>query len=202
MGLRSLVVVLAAISGRVRASIGPSIELPIVNALVAPDGFLRSATLAGNTFPDPLIRANKVQDNNYVDGSTFVTQCPIIPGESFTYQFQTSEQSGTYWYHAHYKVQYCDGLRGLLVIYDLNDPHVSLYDVDNEDTIITLADWYHYVSLQAPADHNAERCKSLPRPTGEPLAVIVVKGQRLVQCSTLGMRCDLMLLPWPMRRPH
>ncbi|KAH9074954.1 multicopper oxidase-domain-containing protein, partial [Lactarius deliciosus] len=61
------------------------------------------------------------RDNNYVDG-IFVTQCPIIPGESFTYQFQTSEQSGSYWYHADYKVQYCDGLRGPLVIYDLMIP--------------------------------------------------------------------------------
>jgi iron transport multicopper oxidase len=27
--------------------------------------------------------------------------------------------------------QYCDGLRGPLVIYDPNDPHASLYDYDN-----------------------------------------------------------------------
>jgi hypothetical protein len=76
---------------------------------------------------------------------------------------------GTYWYHSHYKAQYCDGLRGPLVIYDTNDPQASLYDVDDgetttsfesvvdqsnllisENTIITLADWCHYSSLQAP----------------------------------------------------
>ncbi|KAJ7593844.1 Cupredoxin [Mycena floridula] len=39
--------------------------------------------------------------------------------------------------------RYCDGLRGPLVIYDDNDPHKNLYDVDDESTIITLADWYH-----------------------------------------------------------
>ncbi len=38
---------------------------------------------------------------------------------------------GTYWYHSHFKNQYCDGLRGPLVIYDPNDPHRGLYDVDN-----------------------------------------------------------------------
>ncbi len=27
--------------------------------------------------------------------------------------------------------QYCDGLRGPLIIYDPNDPHADLYDVDD-----------------------------------------------------------------------
>ena len=38
---------------------------------------------------------------------------------------------GTYWYHSHFKNQYCDGLRGPLVVYDENDPHRDLYDVDD-----------------------------------------------------------------------
>ena len=38
---------------------------------------------------------------------------------------------GTYWYHSHFKNQYCDGLRGPLVIYDENDPHRDLYDIDD-----------------------------------------------------------------------
>jgi len=38
---------------------------------------------------------------------------------------------GTYWYHSHFQAQYCDGLRGALVIYDPHDPHAVLYDVDN-----------------------------------------------------------------------
>lgn len=27
--------------------------------------------------------------------------------------------------------QYCDGLRGAFVVYDPNDPHRHLYDIDN-----------------------------------------------------------------------
>lgn len=50
---------------------------------------------------------------------------------------------GTFWYHSHLSTQYCDGLRGPFVVYDPNDPHASLYDVDDESTVITLADWYH-----------------------------------------------------------
>jgi iron transport multicopper oxidase len=59
-------------------------------------------------------------------------------------------------------------MRGALIIEDPNDPHKDLYDVDNgekdirkdpftglkfppDETIITLADWYHYLSSEAPA---------------------------------------------------
>ena len=38
---------------------------------------------------------------------------------------------GTFWYHSHLSTQYCDGLRGAFVVYDPNDPHADLYDVDN-----------------------------------------------------------------------
>ena len=75
---------------------------------------------------------------------------------------------GTFWYHSHYKNQYCDGLRGALIIEDPQDPQKHLYDEDNgekdiwkdpftelrfpsDDTVITLADWYHYLSTEAPA---------------------------------------------------
>jgi len=55
--------------------------------------------------------------------------------------------------------QYCDGLRGAMVVYDPQDPHLPLYDIDDgnllisflsllsinstllESTVITLADW-------------------------------------------------------------
>jgi iron transport multicopper oxidase len=40
---------------------------------------------------------------------------------------------GTYWYHSHYKNQYCDGLRGVLIIDDPNDPQKYLYDVDDSE---------------------------------------------------------------------
>lgn len=40
-------------------------------------------------------------------------------------------QAGTFWYHSHVGTQYCDGLRGPIVVYDPNDPHKSLYDVDD-----------------------------------------------------------------------
>ncbi|KAI9450837.1 laccase [Lactarius psammicola] len=176
-----LAVLLAAVSGgiSVSASIGPGATLQIVNDIIAPDGFSRPVTLAGDTFPGPLIVGkkneefsikvkDKLTDNsmnlatsihwhglfqkrtNYVDGPAFVTQCPLVPNESFLYDFKALDQAGTYWYHSHFKNQYCDGLRGPLVVYDPNDPHRFRYDVDDESTVITLADWYHYLSTAPP----------------------------------------------------
>nr|VWO96452.1 Laccase-2 (EC (Benzenediol:oxygen oxidoreductase 2) (Diphenol oxidase 2) (Urishiol oxidase 2) [Ganoderma boninense] len=82
----------------------------------------------------------------YADGLAFVNQCPIAPNDTFLYDFTPVGQTGTapsYVRITHYMTQYCDGLRGPLVIYDPQDPYLAWYDVDDESTIITLADWLH-----------------------------------------------------------
>ena len=38
---------------------------------------------------------------------------------------------GTFWYHGHFSVQYCDGLKGPLIIKDPRDPFAHMYDIDN-----------------------------------------------------------------------
>jgi iron transport multicopper oxidase len=78
---------------------------------------------------------------SWADGTAFVNQCPIATNNSFSYTFSSPGQAGTFWYHSHLATQYCDGLRGAMVIYDPNDPYKSMYDIDNENTVITLADW-------------------------------------------------------------
>ncbi|KAG0370212.1 Cupredoxin [Gamsiella multidivaricata] len=75
--------------------------------------------------------------NGQFDGPSMVTQCPIPPGANFTYTIPI-EQHGTYWIHGHYQGQYVDGLRGPLVIHNINET----YKYDAEYTI-ALADWYH-----------------------------------------------------------
>ncbi|KAI9438773.1 laccase [Lactarius indigo] len=221
--LRSLLL-FAAVFGGVSASMHAGDTLKIVNDNIAPDGFPRAVTLAGGTFPGPLIEGNKndefsikVKDKltdrtmnlatsihwhglfqkhtNYVDGPSFVTQCPIIPDNSFLYDFKALDQAGTYWYHSHFKTQYCDGLRGPLVIYDPNDPHRHLYDVDDESTVITLADWYHYLSTEAPAipAFNSTLINGKGRYLGGPsvpLAVVnVVRGKRY-RFRVVSISCD------------
>ncbi|KAH9963705.1 Cupredoxin [Lactifluus volemus] len=114
---------------------------------IAPDGFTRSATVVQQRVSVQLRHWHGIHQSNtdFEDGTTGVTQCPLIPGESFEYIFLRENK-------LHFKAQYCDGLRGPLVIYDPDDPHRSLYDIDNADTVITLADWYHYLSTNAPVN--------------------------------------------------
>jgi iron transport multicopper oxidase len=145
-------------------------DIHIVNQVVAPDGFPRSAALINGVYPAPLIQAQKEdhfairvfneltdatmpletsihwhgiaqKQSNWADGVSFVTQCPIRQDEAFLQKFTATTQTGTYWYHSHYLTQYCDGVRGPLVIYDPKDPLAHMYDVDDATTVITLSDW-------------------------------------------------------------
>lgn len=77
--------------------------------------------------------------SSLMDGPTGVTQCPIPPGSSFTYNF-TVDQPGTYWYHSHSNAQYPDGLRGPLIVNDKDFPYKDKVD---DEFIVTLSDWYH-----------------------------------------------------------
>lgn len=54
---------------------------------------------------------NFFNGTGYYDGAAGITQCPVPPGMSMTYEIPTSAQTGTYWIHGHYMGQYTDGLR-------------------------------------------------------------------------------------------
>ncbi|KAJ7202279.1 yellow laccase [Mycena pura] len=200
------------------ASIGPIAELEIVNKVIAPDGFTRSTVLAGGTFPGPLIKGSKgnkfelnvVDDltdgtmlkstsihwhgffqagTNWEDGPAFVTQCPITPQHSFLYNFRT------FWYHSHLSTQYCDGLRGPFVVYDPSDPQQHLYDIDDDTTVITLADWYHYPAPSHPLIpvFNSTLINGLGRYAGGPLsklAVISVSHGKRYRFRLVSISCD------------
>lgn len=132
---------------------------------------------------------------NWADGVSFVTQCPVVPQHSFLYDFHAPGQAGTFWYHSHIATQYCDGLRGPLVIYDPADPYAYMYDVDDESTVITLADWYHYLSSDAPTipAPNTTLINGLGRTvngSATPLAVVsVVQGKRY-RFRLVSISCD------------
>ncbi|KAG6909048.1 hypothetical protein DXG01_002200 [Tephrocybe rancida] len=85
--------------------------------------------------------------SSFNEGSAFVTTCPIAPGASYTYEVDLGEQSGTFWYHSELSVQYVDGLRGALIVYDPKDPLRHLYDVDDLSTLIQLGDWWQSSTL-------------------------------------------------------
>ncbi|KAH7881961.1 laccase [Phlebopus sp. FC_14] len=221
--LNVVVAGLLACASTSQAAIGPVAELPITNADVSPDGFTKSAVLAGGTLPGPVIMGQKGDQfkinvtsyltddsmltgttvhwhglfqhhQNQMDGVAFVTQCPIVSGQSFLYDFNGQGQAGTYWYHSHYGAQYCDGLRGPLIIYDPHDPYQLLYDIDNESTIITLMDWYHLPSTQVQRQvvpdsvliNGVGRYEGGPE---TPYAIINVQPNKRYRFRLLNMAC-------------
>ncbi|KAI0315482.1 Cupredoxin [Amylostereum chailletii] len=105
--------------------------------------------------------------------------------------------TGTFWYHSHFSNQYCDGLRGPLIVYDPKDPHANLYDVDDDSTVITLADWYHYFSHDAPAIpapdsvliNGLGRYSNSPTPNS-PLAVVNVQQGKRYRFRVVSISCD------------
>ncbi|KAK0444082.1 laccase [Armillaria borealis] len=215
LGFALLVVIFPA-----HAKIGPTGDLVIANSEIAPDGYSRIAALANGVLDGALISGNKgdvfqlnVVNNlsnnsilqstsihwhgllqkgtNWADGPAFVNQCPIAKGDSFLYTFDSTNQAGTFWYHSHLSTQYCDGLRGPFVIYDPNDPHSDLYDVDDESTILTLSDWYHIpakeVEFPCCLTHGPRRWSK--NPTSD-LAVITVEQGKRYRFRMIDMACD------------
>lgn len=136
----------------------------VARATMAPDGVQRQVLVVNNQFPGPLIEANwgdtiavTVVNNivapqegtsihwhgflqkstEYEDGVPGITQCPIAPGQTFTYKFQ-ADSYGTSWWHSHYSAQYAGGVIGPIVIHG---PESAKYDADLGP--IMLSDYYH-----------------------------------------------------------
>lgn len=70
-----------------------------------------------------------------MDGVPFVTQPPIAPGTTFTYEFPV-RQTGTYWYHSHSNLQEQSGLYGAIAITDEQSTRHA-----DQDRVVLLSDW-------------------------------------------------------------
>ncbi|RAK76339.1 uncharacterized protein BO72DRAFT_497120 [Aspergillus fijiensis CBS 313.89] len=144
----------------------------IARGTVAPDGVSKDAILINGQFPGPMIEANwgdmiEVTVRNEIydveegttlhwhgltqkktpweDGVPGVTQCPIIPGGSFTYRFQ-ADQYGTSWYHSHFSAQYTDGAYGPMIIHGPVQPGAE-YDLDVGPVMIADYTYLDYYSV-------------------------------------------------------
>lgn len=175
-----------------------------------PDGVFRTMILINNQYPGPLVEVNEFDTirvhvinkasnatsihwhglyqngTNHMDGTVGVTQCPIAPSGSFTYEFQVAGQSGTYWYHGHQGIQASDGLVGPLIIHSKNEKTLQKIDYAT-DRIIMVQDHYHDLSgaltrrYLAPDQENSE-----PVPDGA-----LINGRNIRDCSRLPHRkCD------------
>ncbi|KAI6144391.1 laccase [Pisolithus tinctorius] len=133
-------------------ALGPVSTIEILNRVISPDGFSRSAVLAGGTFPGPLIQAQKGDEflinvtNLLNDTSMDITTSIHWHG---IFQHQSNWADGTAWI-THRDVLVSLALVGSVLrwikrtagIYDPDDPLADMYDVDDESTIIVLSDWF------------------------------------------------------------
>ncbi|XP_066269568.1 uncharacterized protein [Branchiostoma lanceolatum] len=71
----------------------------------------------------------------HMDGVAYVTQCPIMPRESFVYRFR-AEPAGTHFYHSHLFTQREDGLFGAFIVHKAKHPIMP-------SAPMILHDWYH-----------------------------------------------------------
>ncbi|KAK6625519.1 hypothetical protein RUM43_005818 [Polyplax serrata] len=85
----------------------------------------------------------------YSDGVPFVTQCPILEGNTFRYQWNAGN-AGTHFWHAHTGLHKLDGLYGSVVIRQppSKDPNSHLYDYDLTTHVMLLSDWLHEDAME------------------------------------------------------
>jgi|GEM_PF-3984398 len=89
-----------------------------------------------NRLPAPTsIHWHGIALRNDMDGVPGVTQDPVAPDGSFTYEF-TVPDPGTYFFHAHVGVQLDRGLYGTLLVDDPVEP--GRYD---RELVVVLDDW-------------------------------------------------------------
>ncbi|OMP01100.1 Multicopper oxidase, type 1 [Corchorus olitorius] len=112
------------------------------------------------------------------DGTDGVSQCAIMPGETYTYEFVV-DRAGTFMYHSHYGLQREAGLYGLITVslpVGVSEPFS--YDFDRE---IILSDWYHNTTYETATD-----LASIPFLwVGEPQSLLI-NGRGNYSCSGLA----------------
>ncbi|OXV09518.1 hypothetical protein Egran_02719 [Elaphomyces granulatus] len=113
--------------------------IPIINTTVGDRVIIHLHNQLGNESTSLHFHGFFQNGTTEMDGPTGVTQCPVPPGSSITYNF-TTDQPGTYWYHSHDQGQYPDGLRGPFIVQDPDSPHKGKY---TGEFILSVSEWYH-----------------------------------------------------------
>ncbi|KAJ5088689.1 hypothetical protein N7456_012305 [Penicillium angulare] len=128
---------------------------------------------------------------NAMDGAVGISQCPIAPGGKFTYKVTIpSDQSGTFWYHAHAGLSRAEGLYGGLVVHAPASSSTvrglrpgSYSDLNRygyeKELLLLVGDWYHQ-----PAKDVLEWFKAPGNFGNEPVPdSLLVNGVGHFQCA-------------------
>ncbi|KAJ8920457.1 hypothetical protein NQ315_005325 [Exocentrus adspersus] len=91
----------------------------------------------------------------YMDGVPYVTQCPILPHETFRYAFK-AKQAGTHFWHSHLGMQRADGAYGAFIVRipEEENPQYQFYDYDLPSHVMVVLDWEKETGLEKFLAHH------------------------------------------------
>ncbi|KAF9615624.1 hypothetical protein IFM89_024817 [Coptis chinensis] len=122
--------------------------------------------------------------SGWADGPAYVTQCPIRPGNSYTYRFAITGQEGTLWWHAHAHISMLRAtVHGASIIrpkfrgYPFKSPYMEIP--------LILGEWWN--ENLAVVENNILTLGGVP--AGSLSDAYTINGQpgHLYPCSTDGM---------------
>ncbi|KAM3690186.1 hypothetical protein ACJW31_09G103600 [Castanea mollissima] len=79
--------------------------------------------------------------SGWADGPEYVTQCPIVPGNSYTYKFKITGQEGTLWWHAHVSWLRAT-VHGALIIHPKSG-HSYPFPKPDKEVPILFGEWWN-----------------------------------------------------------
>lgn len=99
--------------------------------------------------------------NQYMDGTPYVTQCPILPEARFVYSFP-AKTTGTMFYHSHTAFQRGNGFFGPYIVRQVpgQDPNAHLYDYDLTEHVMVAQEWFHTENREAFILHHWDTGKN------------------------------------------
>lgn len=166
---------------------------------VRPDGVNKTVPVVNGQYPGPILRGRtgqsvRIEVRNQLekettsihwhglkqvgtpwsDGVPGITNCPILPGETFVYEFNL-DAPGTLWWHSHSAFQK-SSLYGAIIV-DGDESSLPEYD---EDRVMLLNDWFHENSTEVAINLLKPR-PNFKQPTFNSL---LVNGKGMFNCSS------------------
>ncbi len=122
---------------------------------------------------------------NFFDGVPYLNTPPILPGESFTYEF-IIKQSGTYWYHSHTMLQEQSGVYGSIVI----EPKEKTIEYDS-DLVIVFSDWTNDKPMNILRNlKRGNEWMGIKKRTATPLNLVIKRGALSAQFNFWKQRME------------
>ncbi len=120
-----------------------------------------------------------------MDGTPGISQAPIKPGESFTYEF-TLRQNGTFFYHSHMPMQEMMGMIGMFIVH----PAAAHAPRVDRDFAFLLQEWmlqpYNAVPNTLAMEFNWLTLNGKSGPAATP--IVVRQGERVrIRMVNMGM---------------